>query len=46
MIASNEGDKGYGNLPFIFSVFQSSSWWIDTSANVHMCFDIFMFSFY
>jgi hypothetical protein len=26
VIASNEEDKGYGNLPFIFSVFQSLSW--------------------
>jgi hypothetical protein len=37
VVASNEGDKGYGNLPFIFSVFQSPSWWLDTGANVHVC---------
>jgi hypothetical protein len=26
LIASNEGDKGYDNLPFIFLIFQSPSW--------------------
>jgi hypothetical protein len=31
VVASNEGDKGYGNLPFIFSVLQSPSWWLDES---------------
>jgi hypothetical protein len=39
VIASN------GNLPFIFSVFQSPSWWLDTGANVHVCSDINLFSF-
>jgi hypothetical protein len=46
LTAGNEGDKGYGNLTFIFSVFQSSSWWIDTGTNVYVCFDINMFSSY
>jgi hypothetical protein len=46
VVASNEGDKGYGNLPFIFPVFQSPSWWLDTSANVHVCFDTNLFSSY
>jgi hypothetical protein len=46
VIARNDGDKGYGNLAFIFSVFQSSSWWIDTGASVHVCSDITMFSYY
>jgi hypothetical protein len=46
VIASNEEDKGYGNLPFIFSVFRSPSWWLDTGANVHVCSDINLFSSY
>jgi hypothetical protein len=46
VIAINEGDKRYNNLPFIFSDFQSPSWWIDTSANVHVCSSINMFSSY
>jgi hypothetical protein len=46
VIASNEEDKGYGNLPFIFSLFQSPSWWLDTGANIHVCSDINLFSSY
>jgi hypothetical protein len=46
MITSNEGDKGHGNLSFIFSIFQSPSCWIDIGANVHMCSNINMFSSY
>jgi hypothetical protein len=46
VIASNEEDKGYGNLSFIFSVFQSPSWWLDIGANVHVCSDINLFSSY
>lgn len=40
------GETEYGNLPSVFSVFQSPSWWIDMSANVHMSSDINMFSSY
>jgi hypothetical protein len=39
-------DSGYSILPTILSVCQSPNWWIDTGANVHICFDIFMFSSY
>jgi hypothetical protein len=46
VIASNEKDKGYGNLPFIFSLFQSPSWWLETGANVHVCSNINLFSSY
>jgi hypothetical protein len=46
VITSNEEDKGYGNLPFIFSVFQSPSWWLDTGSNVHVCSNINLFSSY
>jgi len=42
---ANTGDR-YGNLPTVLSVFQSTSWWLDTGANVHVCADISMFSSY
>nr|AAT58810.1 putative polyprotein [Oryza sativa Japonica Group] len=43
----NIGDgSGYGNLPTVFSVNQSTNWWVDTGANVHVCADISLFSSY
>ena len=36
----------YCNLPIVLSVSQSTSWWIDTGANVHVCDDISIFSSY
>jgi transposase InsO family protein len=43
----NTGDgSGYGNLPTVFSVNQSTNWWVDTGANVHVCADISLFSSY
>src|SRR5437762_13368447 len=39
-------DAGYGKFPTILSVCHSPEWWIDTGANVHICADISMFSFY
>jgi hypothetical protein len=44
--SSGGGSSGYGNLPSILSVFQSTSWWLDTGANVHLCSDATLFSFY
>ena len=44
MTASNT--DGYGNLPVVLSVFQSTCWWIDTGANVHVCYNISMFTSY
>jgi hypothetical protein len=43
--ASGTGD-GYGNLPIAFSVFQSTSWWLDTGANIHVCANISMYFSY
>jgi hypothetical protein len=37
-------DLGYGILPVVLSVCHSPNWWIDTGANVPVCFDISMFS--
>jgi hypothetical protein len=37
----------YGNiLPTVLSVYYSPEWWIDTSANIHVCADISLFSSY
>jgi hypothetical protein len=37
----------YGNiLPTVLSVYHSPEWWIDTSANIHVCADISLFSSY
>jgi hypothetical protein len=45
-VTASSTDDGYGNLPTVLSVFQSPSWWLDTSANIHMCDDISLFSSY
>ena len=39
-------EDGYSNLSTVLSVFQSTSWWFDTGANVHVCADISLFSSY
>jgi hypothetical protein len=42
-----EGTLGYGNLsPIVLSVCPSPEWWADTSANIHVCADISLFSSY
>jgi hypothetical protein len=38
--------SGYNSLPSIFLVFQSTSWWLDTGANVHVCSNAILFSSY
>jgi len=44
---AERGTSGYVNyLPTIFSVCHSPKWWIDTGANVHVCADISLFSYY
>jgi hypothetical protein len=48
MVVSSSGDRTsvYGNLPYVLSVFQSTTWWLDSSANVHVCSDASLFSSY
>jgi hypothetical protein len=43
---SGGGTSGYGNLPYVLSVFQSTTWWLDSGANVHVCSDASLFSSY
>jgi hypothetical protein len=38
--------SGYNSLPSVFSVFQSTSWWLNTGANIHVCSDVILFSSY
>jgi hypothetical protein len=40
------GTNGYGNLPYVLSVFRPTSWWLDIGANVHVCSDVSLFSSY
>ena len=38
VISEPEGTSRYGNsLPTVLSVFCSLEWWVDTSANIHVC---------
>jgi hypothetical protein len=44
---TTEGISGYGNLlATVLSVCQSPEWWADTSANIHVCAIISLFSTY
>ena len=36
----------YGNFPVVFSAIQSTNWWVDTGANIHVCSDISLFTSY
>jgi hypothetical protein len=44
--SSGGGTIGYGNLPYILSLFQSTTWWLNSGANVHMCSDVSLLSSY
>jgi hypothetical protein len=48
MVVSSPGGRtsGYGNLPYVLSVFQSTTWWLDSGANIHVCSDASLFSSY
>jgi hypothetical protein len=44
--SSRDGTSGYGNLPYILSVFQSTTWWLDSGANIYVRSDASLFSSY
>jgi hypothetical protein len=44
--SSGGGTSGYGNLAYILSVFQYTTWWLDSGANIHVCSDASLFSSY
>jgi hypothetical protein len=44
MTVSEAGGSGYE--PEILLACQSTDWWIDTRANVQVCSDLNLFSFY
>jgi hypothetical protein len=47
VISSSRGEtSGYDNLPYVLSVFQSTTWWLDSGVNVHVCSDASLFSSY
>jgi hypothetical protein len=48
MVVSSSGARtsGYGNLPYVLSVFQSTTWRLDSGANVHVCSNALPFSSY
>jgi hypothetical protein len=35
-----------GMIIYHFSVIQSSDWWVNTGANIHICSDLSLFSSY
>jgi hypothetical protein len=44
--SSGGGTSGHGNLPYVLLMFQSTTWWLDSGANVHVCSDASLFSSY
>jgi hypothetical protein len=44
--SSGGGTSGYSNLPYVLLVFQSTTWWLDSGANVHVYSDASLFSSY
>jgi hypothetical protein len=47
VVCSSSGEtSGYGNLPYVLLVFQSTTWWLDSGANVYACSDASLLSSY
>jgi hypothetical protein len=47
-MVTKTGDRTirYGNLLYVLLVFQSTTWWLDSGANVHVCSDASLLSSY
>jgi hypothetical protein len=46
VISIGDGTNWYNNLPYVLSVFQSTTRWLDSGADVNVCSDASLFSFY
>jgi hypothetical protein len=44
--SSGGGTSGYDNLPYVFLVFQSTTWCLDSGANILVCSNASLFSYY
>jgi hypothetical protein len=44
--SSRGGTSGFGNLPYVLLVFQSTTWWLDSGADVHVYSNASLFSSY
>jgi hypothetical protein len=44
MTNTRDGTSGYDNFPYVLLVFQSTTWWLDSGANVYVCSDASLFS--
>jgi hypothetical protein len=44
VISAGDGTSGYINLPCVLLVFQSTTWWLHSGANVLLCSDASIFS--
>ena len=43
VLHNNDGASGYGNLFTVLPVCESTDWWVDTGANIHVCADVYLF---
>ena len=43
-LSNNDGASGYGDLFTVLSVCESTDWWVDAGANIHVCADVSLFS--
>jgi hypothetical protein len=46
MTNTGDGTSGHSNLSSVLSVVQSTTWWLDFGANIHVCSDVSLVSSY